>query len=86
MASKDTKYRYFHFSLDQLKERRETFDKLNKEYIPGTVVYNGKVHEFTNVGPNRVLQRFSDARLVAEGNLKEMTYTDYQTKQKGMTH
>ena len=85
MASKSS-YKYFHFSLDQMKERKATFDKLNKDYVPGTVVYNGRVYEYTNMGDNRVLPRYTDARLVAEGDIKEMTYTEYSTRQKGMTH
>lgn len=77
-------YQYFHFSLDQMNERKLTFDKLNKVYIPGTVVFNGEVHEFTARGPDKKLPRYADAKLVAEGELKELTFTDYTTRQKGV--
>ena len=77
-------YVYFHFSLDQFNERKATFDKLNKIYIPGTVVYNGEVLEFTARGSEKKLPRYADAKIVAEGELSEMTFTDYQTKQKGV--
>ena len=78
-------YKYFYFSLEQMQERTETFDKMNKTFIPGTVVYNGATYNYTCMLNNDAIDRYPDARLVAEGDVSEMVYTPPQGVQKGMT-
>ena len=77
-------HKFFHFSLQQFEERKAVFDKLNKDFTPGTVVYNGSVHEYTAISDDKILPRYSDAQVVAEGEIEDMVYTEYKTKQKGM--
>ena len=77
-------YKYFFFSLEQMKERSDTYDKMNKTYIPGSVVYNGATYDYTSMVDTSVLPRYSDARLVAEGNVSTMVYTPPSGIQKGM--
>ncbi len=78
-------YKYFFFSLAQMQERTETFDKMHKTYIPGSVVYNGSTYDYTCIMDTNTLPRYPDARLVAEGDISEMTYTKPSSVQKGMT-
>lgn len=78
-------YKYFFFSLKQMEERQDAFDKLNKRFVPGTVVYNGAVHEFTCAITSPSLPRYPDARLVGEGEEKGMQITQPHGERRGLT-
>ena len=78
-------YKYFFFSLDQMKEREDTYDRLNKRFVPGTVIYNGTVYEFTCSATTPSLPRFPDARLVAEGEESTMQVVQPKGVRRGLT-
>lgn len=77
-------YKYFLYSLKQIADKNEMYDKVNKEMVLGTVIYNGKRREFSALSDTKTLERYSDARVVAEGEIDKMQYTMPSSKQKRM--
>lgn len=74
MASMD--YRYFIYSEEQFKEKNEILAKTGKTFCPGTVVVNGTRKKFTQISTKPTLPRFIDTRIITEGYLDQITYTD----------
>lgn len=67
-------YRYFIYSSDQMAFQKRMEEKLSKSYQVGTVIVNGKRRSFTEL--NRTgTSNYSDAIIVAEGDLKKFKYT-----------
>ena len=67
-------YKYFIFSSEQLKFRRETELKLGRHFKPGQVIVNGVRTPFTELS-DKDKSRYSDAKVVAYGDISKMTYT-----------
>lgn len=63
-------YRYFLYSQDQHKLRKEAEARLGKNYIPGQVLANGRWKNYTEISSSPTNNRYADAKVVAEG------YTD----------
>ena len=70
------RYVYFMYSSFQYKDRLDIERKIGKTYIPGQVVYKGKKFQFTEIVEDVNTVRYSDAKIVAEGYIDEMQYTD----------
>ena len=70
------RYVYFIYSSFQYKERLEIESKIGKKYIPGIVYYKGKGLEYTEIVTDINTLRHSDAKVVAEGYIEDMKYTD----------
>ena len=75
-------YKYFLYSQQQVNDRNSIFDKMNKVFKPGTVIVNGFKKEFSVISDTRDLPRYSDARLIAEGELSTFKYTSPGSVQK----
>ena len=68
------RYRYFLFSISQLKMRTEAEKTLGKQYVPGKVLVRGVWKEYTEISTTSFNNKFADSKVVAEGNIDAMTY------------
>ena len=66
--------KYFIYSAEQLKLRREIEAKMGKKFVIGQVIVSGARKPFTELSSNPK-SRFSDAKIVAEGDPTLMKYT-----------
>lgn len=66
--------KYFIYSSEQLKFRREIEAKMGKRFTVGHVIVDGIKKPFTELSPVPT-SRFADARVVAEGDPTLMRYT-----------
>lgn len=66
---------YFMFSKQQMNMVVESAKKTGRLYTPGTVLVMGSIKQFTEIlkEPN---SRFSDAVVVAKGELDQMRFTE----------
>lgn len=67
--------KYFFFSNEQLKMRREVESNMGKKFKPGQVTVNGVRKPFTEMTTSDK-SRYPDAKLVAEGDPTTMVYTE----------
>ena len=67
-------YKYFIYSSEQLKFRKEVEQKMGKRFRVGEVFVNGKKYPFTELSSSP-MSRYSDFKVVAEGELGTMKYT-----------
>lgn len=74
--TQNKKYRYFMYSETQRKEKTNVEKTLNRKYSPGYVIYKGKKHLYTEIVTNVSNCRYADSKLVAEGNLEDLKYTE----------
>ena len=80
MANQD--YRYFLFSMEYVNDKNEIYDKVNKVMVLGTVNYNGSKKEFAALSKTPTLNKYTDVRVIAEGDITKMQYTMPRTKSK----
>ena len=66
--------KYFLYSNEQLKLRKEVEARMGKKFIVGTVIVNGTRKPFTELSSTEK-SRYSDAKIVAEGDPTIMRYT-----------
>ena len=67
-------YRYFFYSSEQMQFQEKMETKQGKNYKVGTVIYKGKRRNFTEMSRTNT-SRYSDAKLVAEGDISRIKYT-----------
>ena len=72
-------YKYFLFSTSYNADRDEAEKKFGKQFVLGTVVVNGSKKEFSFISDSSTNDRYSDIRIIAEGNIEEMKYTKPST-------
>ena len=75
-------YKYFLYSEEQIKEKNAILAKQNKIFVPGVVVVNGTRPNFSQLSDSKSM-RYIDAKIIAEGNIKEITYQKPSTKMMG---
>jgi hypothetical protein len=68
-------YKYFLYSDEQISEKNKILSRSTKEFVPGTVVVNGRRVKFTQLSSDNKLPRFIDTRIVAEGEISNFVYT-----------
>lgn len=73
---------YFLYSREQFDEKNEILAKSNKEFVPGSVIVNGIRKEFTTLSSKPEIPRYIDTRIIAQGELKDFTYTKPKTEKK----
>lgn len=66
--------KYFLYSETQLKMRKEVEAKMGKKFIVGQVIVNGIRKPFTELSSTSS-SRYSDAKIVAQGEVSLMKYT-----------
>jgi hypothetical protein len=67
--------KYFYYSTEQLKLRKQVEAKMGKSFVAGYVFVNGLKKPFTEITSTKGSSRFSDAKLVASGDPNLMKYT-----------
>ena len=75
-------YKYFLYSQQQVNDRNSILDKMNKVFLPGTVIINGRKKEFSTLSDKPELPRYNDTRIVAEGDTDNLSYTNPGSVQK----
>lgn len=75
-------YKYFLYSEEQIKEKNAILAKQNKIFVPGVVVVNGTRQNFSQLSDSNSM-RYIDTKIIAEGNIKEITYQKPSTKMMG---
>lgn len=75
-------YKYFLYSYQYLKNRNAMEEKVGRVFECGTVIVNGVLKEFNIISNQPTMDRYPDARIIAEGNIENMKYTDVSTKPK----
>lgn len=66
--------KYFIYSSEQLKLRKSIEEKLGKRFTVGHVIADGVKKPFTELSSTST-SRFSDAKVVAQGDPTLMKYT-----------
>lgn len=72
-------YVYFLHSEEQIKEKNKILKKQSKQFQPGIVVVNGTRKEYTVKSDKPSLDRFYDAKVVAEGIDEMFVYEEPKT-------
>jgi hypothetical protein len=67
--------KYFLYSMMQFKFRRDLEARLGKTFKPGQVFVNGKRKLFTEISYTPTSARYSDAKVVAQGDPKNFKYS-----------
>jgi len=68
--------RYFMFSREQLRIKKELESKIGRTFTPGTVIVKGNRKQYTEmcIIPNNA--RFPDSRVVIVGDMRTIAYTE----------
>lgn len=74
--AEDDYFRYFMYSQNQAKLKREIAEKLGRRLELGTVIVKGEQKLFTEIVINPDNIRYSDAQIVASGDIRTMKYTN----------
>lgn len=74
-TSNKNKYRYFLYSSTQYRDRVNIEKNIGKVFIPGVVIYKGKKYEFTEITTDPSKSMYADKKIVAEGYIETMKYT-----------
>ncbi len=82
MANANSNYRYFLFSQQFIADKNKVYDKINKTMVLGSVIYNGSRREYCALSATPTLHNYTDARVVAEGDITKISHTQPTTKQK----
>lgn len=72
----DNYNRYFMFSAEQLRLKKEIESKIGRIFVPGTVIVNGGKKQYTEMCTNPNSTRFPDSTIVASGDIRKITYTE----------
>ena len=75
-------YKYFLYSYEYLKNRNAMEEKVGRVFECGTVIVDGALREFNIISSKPTMNRYPDARIVAEGDIETMKYTDISIKPK----
>ena len=67
--------KFFMYSQEQFMEKNKVVRERNKEFVPGMVVVNGTKKPFTALTNSPVLERFMDAKIVAQGETESFVYS-----------
>ena len=67
--------KYFLYSEEQIKEKNSILSKMSQEFVPGTVVVNGRRQKFTQLSDGPSMPRYIDTKIIASGELANFTWT-----------
>ena len=73
--------RFFIYSQFQRKEKENIANNMSKKYVPGSLVIKGQKKLFTDIVLNTNNVRYSDYKIVAEGDIRKMKYTAPEMKE-----
>lgn len=77
----DNVYMYFLYSETQQKERTTIEARINRIFVPGTVIVRGKPQKYTELS-RKPTNTYSDTVIVTSGYLASMNYTKITSKNK----
>jgi hypothetical protein len=72
-------YKYFLYSELQINEKNNILSRSGKEFVPGIVTVNGRRVKFTQLSDSPAMPRYIDTKIVAQGELEEMTVVNPTT-------
>lgn len=72
----------FYFSKSQCEERKAIELNAGYIFIPGTVIINGSVKQYTEMSTGPVIKKYSDSVYLGSGDIDQIIYTDHQHKPK----
>ena len=72
-------YKYFLYSELQINEKNNILSRSAKEFVPGIVTVNGKRMKYTQLSNTPNMPRYIDAKIIAQGEIEEMTYIEPST-------
>ena len=72
-------YKYFLSSAAYNTDRNEAEKNFGRQFVPGTVLVNGSRKEFSFISDSSINTQYTDTKIVAEGNIEEMKYTNSST-------
>lgn len=77
MADIEKKKRYVYFLYSQSQQKMcESIEKaVGRDYIPGKVVANGKMKDFTEISSTPTNNKYADAKIVTEGYIDDIRHT-----------
>lgn len=75
-------YKYFLYSRQHVNDQNARLDRLNKVLKLGIVISGGRRLEFSALSDKPELARYSDTRIIAEGDINNFVYTMPTTIQK----
>ena len=77
MAIENRNYmRYFIYSTEQMKLKRQMQKKLGRELVLGTVIVKGEQKAFTEMVESLSSVRYSDAEIVIYADIRDIKYTN----------
>ena len=77
MAIENRNYmRYFIYSTEQMKLKRQMEKRLGRDLVLGTVIVNGERKFFTEMVEDLANVRYSDATVVLHADIREIKYTN----------
>lgn len=68
-------YKYFLYSTQQLNFKKDREKTLGRKFKMGYVLVNGVKKNITEINTTGI-SRFPDAKIIAEGEAKEMRYSE----------
>ena len=72
--------KYFMFSTEQFNHIKNTEQAFGHNYTPGKVLSKGNFKRYTEILDDPKNSRYSDAKVVASGDIEQMTYTKSERK------
>lgn len=67
--------RIFVYSAEQKKEKDEIASKMGQTYMPGKIIVKGQKRLFTDIVLSLDKFRYSDAKVVVEGDIRRLPHT-----------
>lgn len=80
MANESKKtYKYFLYSREQYQHRLEIERTIGRIFNPGKVLSRGEWRNFTDISSSPS-NSFADSKIVAEGYIEDMKYTNHNSQ------
>ncbi len=77
-------YVYFMYSFEHIQKRDEVDAKLGRRFVCGTVVVKGTKKKYSYMSTDKTfLNQYPDAKIIAEGYKKQMTFTECDSELRG---
>lgn len=74
-TSSNSYFRYWLYSSSQMEFQKRMEENMGKRYKVGTVIYQGKRRNYTELSTSPTSSQYSDAKIVAQGDMRTIKYT-----------
>lgn len=75
--------KYFLYSKEQVDFRKKIESKMGRVYSPGYVIVGGMKKQYSEISSKPYSDRYSDANIVASGDINDMVYMPPSTVKRG---